>query len=135
MDKHPQNERSVMLGTLPMGRLVPKVSVPIMVSMIVQALYNVVDSIYVSRFDPDALTAVSLAYPFQMLMISLSVGMGTGISSLISRKLGERRSEEARTAAWNGLFIELTGCLLFCAIYSIIAWLTLGGYTERFFNT
>ncbi len=115
MDKQndKKNQRSVMLGTLPMHTLVPKVSIPIMVSMIVQALYNVVDSIYVSHYNPDALTAVSLAYPFQMLMISLSVGMGTGISSLISRKLGEGAREEARQASWNGLLIEGCGSLLF----------------------
>ena len=84
-------ERSALLGTAPMGRLVPKVSIPIMFSMLVQALYNVVDSIFVARFDPNGLTAVSLAYPFQMLMIALSVGMGTGINSLLSRHLGENR--------------------------------------------
>ena len=101
---------------MPMKKLVPKISLPIMVSMLVQALYNVVDSIFVSRYDPNALTAVSLAYPIQMLMMAMSVGMGVGINSLISRKLGERRSEEARTAAWNGLFIELTGCLMFIVV-------------------
>ena len=109
-------QRSEMLGAMPMKRLVPKISLPIMVSMLVQALYNVVDSIFVSRYDPNCLTAVSLAYPIQMLMMAVSVGMGVGINSLISRKLGERRSEEARTAAWNGLFIELAGCLLFITV-------------------
>ncbi|MBR6953568.1 MAG: MATE family efflux transporter [Clostridia bacterium] len=121
MDKNPQSQRSVMLGTLPMRTLVPKVSVPIMVSMIVQALYNVVDSIYVSRFDPDALTAVSLAYPFQMLMIALGVGMGTGIASLLSRKLGEGAREEARQASWNGMLIEGGGSLLFVLLGLFLA--------------
>ena len=102
-----------MLGTMKMGTLVPRVSIPIMVSMLVQALYNVVDSIFVSRFDPNGLTAVSLAYPFQMLMIALSVGMGTGINSLLSRHLGAKRPEEARKASWNGLLIEGAGALLF----------------------
>ena len=91
-----QQERSRMLGEMPMGRLVPKVSVPIMISMLVQALYNVVDSIFVARFDANALTAVSLAFPIQQLMIALSTGLGVGINSLISRKLGEKRPEEAR---------------------------------------
>ena len=111
-----QSDRSVLLGTTPMRRLVPKVSVPIMISMIVQALYNVVDSIYVAQFDPNALTAVSLAAPFQMLMIALSTGMGTGINSLISRRLGERRTQEARRASWNGLMIECAGSLLFILV-------------------
>ena len=102
-------DRSALLGSMPMKRLVPKVSIPIMFSMLVQALYNVVDSIFVSRFDPNGLTAVSLAMPFQMLMIALSTGMGTGINSLLSRRLGERNAEGAKRAAWNGLLIELLG--------------------------
>ncbi len=106
-------DRSAMLGTMEMKRLVPKVSIPIMISMLVQALYNVVDSIFVSRFDPNGLTSVSLAFPFQMLMIALSVGMGTGVNSLLSRKLGARRPEEARKAAWNGILIEAAGSLIF----------------------
>ena len=109
-------DRSAMLGTMKMGALVPRVSIPIMVSMLVQALYNVVDSIFVARYDPNALTAVSLAYPIQMLMIALSVGMGVGINSLISRKLGEKKRAEARTAAWNGMLIEGTGFLIFCCV-------------------
>lgn len=108
-----RQERSRLLGTMPMGKLVLKISLPIMCSMLIQALYNVVDSIFVSRYSADALTAVSLAYPVQMLMIALSTGMGTGINSLLSRRLGEKRREEARTAAWNGVFIEICSSLLF----------------------
>lgn len=107
------SERSKMLGTMPMTKLVPKISIPIMISMLVQALYNVVDSIFVAKFDANALTAVSLAMPVQMLMIAVSVGLATGINSLISRRLGEKRPEEARAAAWNGVFLELCGFLLF----------------------
>ena len=119
-------DRSEILGTMPMSRLVPKVSIPIMFSMLIQALYNVVDSIFVSRFDPNGLTAVSLAMPFQMLMIALSTGMGTGINSLLSRRLGERSPEEARRAAWNGMFIEAIGSCLF-----ILFGLLLAGATMR----
>ena len=114
-------DRSTLLGTMEMRRLVPKVSIPIMISMIVQALYNVVDSIFVSRFDPNGLTAVSLAGPIQMLMIALSTGMGTGINSLISRRLGERRPEDARRASWNGLLIECIGSLLFMIVGLFLA--------------
>ena len=89
-------ERSRMLGTMEMRKLVPTVSVPIMVSMLVQALYNIVDGIFVGQYSPDALTAVNLAMPMQMLMIAVSTGMGTGINSLISRRLGEKRPHEAR---------------------------------------
>ena len=106
-------DRSEILGTMQMSRLVPKVSIPIMFSMLIQALYNVVDSIFVSRFDPNGLTAVSLAMPFQMLMIALSTGMGTGINSLLSRRLGERDPDGARRGAWNGMFIEVLGSCLF----------------------
>ena len=69
-------ERSRMLGTMEMRKLVPTVSVPIMVSMLVQALYNIVDGIFVGQYSPDALTAVNLAMPMQMLMIAVSTGMG-----------------------------------------------------------
>ena len=108
-----QSERSKMLGTMPLKRLIPQISVPIMISMLVQALYNVVDSIFVAQYDANALTAVSLAYPIQMLMIAVSTGLGTGINSLISRRLGEKRSEEARVAAWNGIFLSAIGALMF----------------------
>ncbi len=102
-----------MLGTMEMGKLVPKVSIPIMISMLVQALYNVVDGIFVAKYSAAALTAVSLAYPIQMLMIAVSTGLGVGFNSLISRKLGEKRAEEARDAAKNGMFTELCGYALF----------------------
>ena len=114
-------DRSRLLGTVPMARLVPKISIPIMFSMMIQALYNVVDSIFVSRFDPNGLTAVSLAAPFQMLMIALSTGMGTGINSLLSRRLGERNPEGARRASWNGLLIEVLGSVLFLLFGLLLA--------------
>ena len=114
-------DRSTLLGTMNMRRLVPKVSVPIMISMIVQALYNIVDSYYISQFDQNGLTAVSLAAPFQMLMIALSTGMGTGINSLISRRLGERRAADARRASWNGLLIECAGSFLFIIVGLFLA--------------
>ena len=120
------NDRSKLLGTVPMARLVPKVSIPIMFSMLIQALYNVVDSIFVSRFDPNGLTAVSLAVPFQMLMIALSTGMGTGINSLLSRRLGERNPEGARRGAWNGLLIEVLGSVLFILFGLLMAGQTMG---------
>ena len=102
-----QQERSKMLGTMPMNKLVPKVAVPIMISMLVQALYNVVDGIFVARYSADAFTAVSLVFPVQMLMIAVSTGLGVGINSLISRRLGEKRGDAALDAAKNGIFLEL----------------------------
>jgi len=108
-----QNEKSKMLGTMKMSRLVPKVSIPIMFSLLIQALYNIIDSIFVARFSGKALTAVSLAYPIQMLMIAVSTGLGTGINSVVSRKLGERQSLEAKNSAGNGVFLEFAGFVIF----------------------
>ena len=108
-----QQERSKLLGSMEMGRLVLKVSVPIMVSMLVQALYNVVDGIFVARYSAEALTAVSLAMPIQMLIIAVSTGLGVGINSLVSRRLGAKRAEEARDAAKNGIFLQMCGFALF----------------------
>lgn len=110
-----------MLGTMKMTRLVPKVSVPIMISMLVQALYNVVDSIFVAQYSADALTAVSLAYPLQMLMIAVSTGLGVGINSLISRKLGEKRPQEAVDAARNGVLLQLIGYAVFLVFGAFLA--------------
>lgn len=107
------NERSKMLGTMKMSRLIPKVSVPIMISLLVQALYNIVDSIFVAQYSSKALTAVSLAFPIQMLMIAVSTGLGTGINSLVSRKLGEKKFDEAKKCGGNGVFLELCGFLMF----------------------
>ena len=105
-----------MLGEMPMRRLVPTVSVPIMISMLVQALYNIIDSIFVAQYDPTALSAVNLAAPLQMLMIALSVGMGTGMGSVISRRLGEKNGVEARRSAMNGLFVSVCSWLLFVVL-------------------
>ncbi len=107
--------RSKLLGEMPMSKLVPKISVPIMISMLVQALYNVVDSMFVAKYDPDALTAVSLAFPVQTLMIALSVGLGVGINSLISRRLGEHDHQASLDAANAGLLLEFVAYLLFAA--------------------
>ena len=125
-----QQERSRMLGEMPMRRLVPTVSVPIMISMLVQALYNIVDGIFVSQYSPEALGAVNLAMPLQMLMIALSTGMGTGINSLISRRLGEKKPAEARLAAKNGLFIEACGWLLFVVVGLFAARPFMAAFTD-----
>lgn len=124
-----QQERSRMLGEMPMGKLVPKVSVPIMISMLVQALYNVVDSIFVAKFDANALTAVNLAFPIQQLMIALSTGLGVGINSLIARKLGEKHHDEAVHAAKTGLIMETISSGLF-----ILLGLFLSPVLMRFFT-
>ena len=93
------------MGTMPVNRLLLSMSIPIMISMLVQALYNVVDSIFVAQLSEDALNAVSLAFPIQNLMISVAVGTGVGINALLSKSLGEKRQDRANAAAMNGLFL------------------------------
>jgi len=120
-----------MLGEMPMAKLVPTVSVPIMISMLVQALYNIVDSYFVAQYSPAALSAVNLAYPLQMLMIALSTGMGTGVNSVISRRLGERNGHEARRAAMNGLFVEACGWLLFVLVGLFVSRPFMASFTDE----
>ena len=120
MSQHPQNK----MGTMPVGKLLISMSLPAMFSMLIQALYNVVDSIYVAQIGEDALTAVSLAFPVQNFLIAVSVGTCIGLNSLISRRLGERREHEASLAATHGVLIALVEWvgflifgLFFCRIF------------------
>jgi len=93
------------LGTMPINSLLFHMAVPIIISMLVQALYNVVDSIFVGRLSEEALNAVSLAFPLQNLMISVAVGTGVGINALLSKSLGEKKFDQASRTAENGLFL------------------------------
>ena len=101
------------MGTMPVPKLLITMSLPMMVSMLVQAAYNIVDSMFVAQLNEDALTAVSLAFPIQNLMIAVAAGTGVGINALLSRNLGERRPEEANKAAKNGIFLSIISCLVF----------------------
>ena len=83
------------MGTMPIGKLLFNMSLPMMISMLVQALYNIVDSIFVAKLSENALTAVSLAFPLQTLLIAVATGTGVGMNALLSKVLGERRSDEA----------------------------------------
>lgn len=104
------------MGVMPINKLIITMSLPMVVSMLVQALYNVVDSVFVSRLSEDALTAVSMAFPMQNLMISVAVGIGVGINAMLSRSLGEKNFEAANKTAENGIFLELIGYILFLLI-------------------
>ncbi|MBC8537004.1 MATE family efflux transporter [Feifania hominis] len=106
-----QNKENKMANT-PMLKLILSMSVPAMFSMLVQALYNIVDSVYVSHYSPDALTALSLAFPIQSLIIAVGVGTGIGINSLVSRRLGEGRREEADKAASHGMVLGVINGLV-----------------------
>ena len=102
--QEPQNQENKK-GVLPVNRLLITMSVPIMISMLVQALYNVVDSIYVAMLSENALNAVSLAFPVQNLMIAVATGTGVGINALLSKSLGEKNFKRANQVAVNGVFL------------------------------
>ena len=104
------------MGYLPVKRLIISMSLPMMVSMLVQALYNVVDSIFVARINENALTAVTLAFPLQNLMIAVGSGTGVGINALLSRSLGEKNYDRADAAANTGLFLIFLSYIAFLLI-------------------
>ena len=104
--------RENKMGTMPENKLLLSMAVPMMISMLVQALYNIVDSIFVSRICEDALTAVSMAFPLQNIIISIAVGFGVGINALLSRALGQKNAERVNQVAVNGLLLALLSYLL-----------------------
>ena len=106
------------MGTMPENKLLLSMAVPMMLSMMVQALYNVVDSIFVSRISEDALTAVSLAFPVQNLIIAIGVGTGVGINALLSRSLGEKNQKLANKAAHNGIILMFLSAII-CALFGM----------------
>lgn len=108
------------MGYLPVRSLIIKMSLPMMVSMLVLAAYNIVDSIYVSRISENALTAVSLVFPYQMLINAITVGTGIGANSLVARRLGEKRQEEADAAAANAMFLAICGGVAFAALFGLL---------------
>ena len=108
-----QKQRENKMGIMPVKKLIITMSLPMMVSMLVQALYNVVDSMFVARLSEDALTAVTLAFPMQNMLISFAAGTGVGINALLSKSLGEKRFDRADEAANNGLFLAIATYILF----------------------
>ena len=104
--------RENKMGTMPENKLLLSMAVPMMISMLVQALYNIVDSIFVSRICEDALTAVSMAFPLQNIIISIAVGFGVGINALLSRALGQKNAERVNQVAVNGLLLAGLSYLL-----------------------
>ena len=109
------------MGVMPVRRLVVSMSLPMMISMLVQALYNVVDSYFVAKISENALTAVGIAFPFQNLMIAVGVGTGVGVNALLSRSLGERNYETANHAAENGIFLAVVSTLVFMVLALTLA--------------
>ena len=111
-----ENIRENKMGTMSIGRLLANMAAPMMVSMLFQALYNIVDSVFVARLSQDAMNAVSLAFPLQTLCIAFSVGTGVGMNALLSRSLGEKNQEAANRAAGTGLFLTLCTAAFFAVL-------------------
>lgn len=109
------------MGTMPIPKLLITMSLPMIASMLVQALYNIVDSMFVAQLNEKALTAVSLAFPVQNLMIAVASGTGVGINSLLSRNLGEKRYDAANNAAKNGLFLGFISFVIFALVGGLSA--------------
>ena len=111
-----ENTRENKMGVMPVGRLLFSMSLPMMASMLVLALYNIVDSVFVSRIGENALTALSMAFPVQNLMVALSAGLGVGLNAVLSRALGAKDHESVNRAATNGVFLLLICAAAFMAI-------------------
>lgn len=116
MTKEKAMQSENKMGVMQVDKLLISMSLPMMISMLVQALYNIVDSIFVSKISEYALRAVSLAFPIQTLMIAVSVGTAVGINAFLSKTLGEREYERANTIAVNGIFIEAISYVAFALI-------------------
>ena len=104
------------MGVMPINKLLFGMSIPMMISMLVTALYNIVDSIFVAQISENALTAVSLANPIQTLMIALGAGTGVGVNALLSRSLGEKNFKKASEVANNGIFVTFLCYIIFLVI-------------------
>ena len=110
------SEPENIMGTMDVNPLLIKLSIPMMISMLVQALYNVVDSIFVARVSENALTAVSLAFSLQNMMFAVGIGTGVGVNALLSKSLGEKNQSRANKTAENGLFLALCSYLVFLVL-------------------
>ena len=119
-------EKENRMGVMPVGKLLFSMSTPMVISFLVQSLYNIVDSIFVARYSPDALAAVSLSYPIQILMIAVSVGTGVGVNALLSRLLGEGKKDRAKATADNAVLLAIIASIAF-AIFGAIG-------TKAFFD-
>ncbi len=109
---------------MPVNKLIINMSIPIMISMLIQALYNIIDSMYVAQINENALTALSLVFPIQSLMIAIAAGTGVGMNALLSRSLGQRNTKKANHVAMHGLFLAVCSSVLFI----VFAWVLAPSY-------
>lgn len=115
------NVKENKMGTMPMTKLILTMSLPAIFSMTIMAMYNVVDSIFIGQYSQEGLNATSLAYPLQMLLIAVAVGTGVGINSLVSRRLGEKKFEEANEVATHGLLLSFFSYAIFLVLGIVIS--------------
>ena len=118
------------MGVMKINRLLVTMSLPLMASMLVQALYNIVDSIFVAYYAQEALTAVSLTFPIQSLMIAIACGTGVGINSILSRRLGEKRFDDANKTATNGILVGILTAVFISIISVFVAKYFFGFFTQ-----
>ena len=125
MSRNPASEPNKM-GVRPVGKLLFTMALPMTISMMFQAFYNIVDSYFVAQLSQDAMNAVSLAFPMQSLLIAFAIRTGVGMSALVSRSLGEQKPDKARQIAGTGIFLEL----MMAAVFSVIGLL----FARTFFS-
>lgn len=130
MDKKNELDKKNKMGVMPVPKLVITMAIPLMLSLLVQSLYNIVDGIFVAQISEDALTATSLAYPVQLLMVAVSVGTGVGVNALIARMLGAGRHEEANQAVTVGLALSLISTVFFMILGVFCVDAFVGLYTN-----
>ena len=123
------------MGILPVPKLLFQMALPVIISMLIQALYNVVDSMFVAKINENALTAVSLVFPVQNLLIAISAGTGVGINSLLSRSLGAKEFKRANDAALNGIFLALISSVIFAVVGVLAAGPFFSFLTRKSINT
>ena len=121
MSEQANQQTENKMGVMSVNKLLITMSLPMMISMLVQALYNIVDSIFVSKINEYALRAVSLAFPIQSLMIAVAVGTAVGLNAFLSKTLGEKDYEKANVIAENGVFIEFASFLVFAVIGLLVS--------------
>jgi putative MATE family efflux protein len=123
-------EKENKMAVMPMPKLVITMSIPLMLSLLIQSLYNIVDSIFVAMLSEEALTATSLAFPMQMLMIAVGVGTGVGVNAVLSKNIGAGNREKVENAAMTGVILSLIGTLVFVVLGIVCAKPFIHAFTE-----